>query len=269
MTDCFTPELVLSSTPAPGVRLLRFNRPEKRNALSQPLIRAFLSELRNASADKDIFSIIITGIGPFFCAGADLNDIANLDEAGARATRYLEDLCAGFASVTKPIIAAVNGPASDFIVSAKSAYFVLPETTIGLIPGAGGTQRLTVAIGKYKVGFFNGRPCAVDARRANHFGQAMCSILLAQPMTADEAMAASLVVSVVSPDTLTQYCLEMASKFTAGNRQAIAYAKQAICRADDLCRDDAFERNLYYSTFGTDEKRRGVDDFLAARRKKA
>ncbi|EGX96988.1 enoyl-CoA hydratase/isomerase family protein [Cordyceps militaris CM01] len=248
MTESSTADVVLSSTPAPGVRLLQLNRPEKRNALSQLLIRSLLSELSKASADDAIFSIILTGNGPFFCAGADLNDIAPLDEAGARACRYLEDLCAGFAAVKKPIIAAVNGPASDLILAAQPAYFVLPETKIGLIPGAGGTQRLTAAIGKYK---------------------AMRSILLAEPMTAEEAMAASLVASVVSPDTLTQHAFEMASKFTADNRQAVAFAKQAICRADDLCRDDAFERNLYYTAFGTNEKRRGVDDFLTARRKKA
>ncbi|KAM3508808.1 hypothetical protein MY11210_006594 [Beauveria gryllotalpidicola] len=287
MADSSISDLVLSSTPAPGLRLLRFNRPEKRNALSQSLISSLLSELRLASADTSIFSIILTGNGPFFCAGADLNDIAALDEAGARASRYLQDLCAGFASFKKPIIAAVNGPAlgggfeiclmrrfhrgqsigrpedlshqgrarffadrfqSDLIISAQSAYFVLPETKIGLIPGAGGTQRLTAAIGKYR---------------------AMRSILLAQPMSAQEAMTAGLVTDVVGPDTLIQRCVEMASTFTAENRQTIAFAKEAICRADDLCRDDRFERHLYYTAFGTDEKKAGVDNFLAARRNKA
>ncbi|EJP66005.1 putative enoyl-CoA hydratase, mitochondrial [Beauveria bassiana] len=290
MADSSISDLVLSSTPAPGVRLLRLNRPEKRNALSQSLISSLLSELRLASGDTSIFSIILTGNGPFFCAGADLNDIAALDEAGARASRYLQDLCAGFASVKKPIIAAVNGPAlgggfeislmrrfhrgqsiggllaapktcltrpwkisadrfqSDLIISAQPAYFVLPETKIGLIPGAGGTQRLTAAIGKYR---------------------AMRSILLAQPMSAQEAMAAGLVTDVVGPDTLIQRCVEIASTFTAENRQTIAFAKEAICRADDLCRDDRFERDLYYTAFGTDEKKCGVDNFLAARKKKA
>ncbi|KAM3526680.1 hypothetical protein MY4038_006723 [Beauveria bassiana] len=290
MADSSISDLVLSSTPAPGVRLLRLNRPEKRNALSQSLISSLLSELRLASGDTSIFSIILTGNGPFFCAGADLNDIAALDEAGARASRYLQDLCAGFASVKKPIIAAVNGPAlgggfeislmrrfhrgqsiggllaapktcltrpwktsadrfqSDLIISAQPAYLVLPETKIGLIPGAGGTQRLTAAIGKYR---------------------AMRSILLAHPMSAQEAMAAGLVTDVVGPDTLIQRCVEIASTFTAENRQTIAFAKEAICRADDLCRDDRFERDLYYTAFGTDEKKCGVDNFLAARKKKA
>ncbi|KAM3439472.1 hypothetical protein MY1884_007231 [Beauveria asiatica] len=289
MTDSSISDLVPSSTPAPGVRLLRLNRPDKRNALSQSLISSLLSELRLASGDTSIFSIILTGNGPFFCAGADLNDIAALDEAGARASQYLQDLCAGFASVKKPIIAAVNGPAlgggfeislmrrfhrrqsiggllavpktcltspwkisadrfqSDLIISAQPAYFVLPETKIGLIPGAGGTQRLTAAIGKYR---------------------AMRSILLAQPMSAQEAMAAGLVTDVVAPDTLIQRCIEIASTFTAQNRQTIALAKEAICRADDLCRDDRFEQHLYYTAFGTDEKKRAVDNFLAARKKK-
>ncbi|KAJ6786609.1 hypothetical protein PWT90_08197 [Aphanocladium album] len=260
MAACSTSHLVVPSTPASGVRLLSLNRPEKRNALSQDVIRCLLAELRNASSDPEIFSIILTGNGPFFCeqAGADLNDIAALDEAGARASRYLEDLCNGFTSVNKPIIAAVNGPAlgggfeialmSDIIVAAQPAYFVLPETKIGLIPGAGGTQRLTAAIGKYR---------------------AMSSILLAQPMSSDEAKTAGLVANVVGLDALIQNCVDIASKFTADNKQTIAFAKQAVCRADDLCRDDRFERDLYYTAFGTTEKKRGVDDFLAARRKKA
>ncbi|KAJ3499284.1 hypothetical protein NLG97_g439 [Lecanicillium saksenae] len=258
MATCSTSALVVPSTPAPGIRLLSLNRPEKRNALSQDVIRCLLTELQNASADPEVFSIILTGNGPFFCAGADLNDIAGLDEAGARASRYLEDLCNGFKSVNKPIVAAVNGPAlgggfeialmSDIIIAAQPAYFVLPETKIGLIPGAGGTQRLTAAIGKYR---------------------AMSCILLAQPMTSEEAQTAGLVANVVGPDALIQTCVDMASRFTADNKQTIAFAKRAVCRADDLCRDDRFERDLYYTAFGTAEKKRGVDDFLAARRKKA
>ncbi|KAJ2978375.1 hypothetical protein NQ176_g3848 [Zarea fungicola] len=252
MTVQSTSSLVVTSTPANGVRLISLNRPDKRNALSEPLIRSLLSELSAASSDPEVFSIILTGNGPFFCAGADLNDIAPLDEAGARACRYLEDLCNGFLSVTKPIIAAVNGPAlgggfelalmSDFIMSSDSAYFVLPETKIGLIPGAGGTQRLTAA--------------------------ALKCILLAQPMTPGEAKDAGLVCDVVSPEALIQSCLDIARTFTAENRQSIGFAKKAICRADALCRDDLFERDLYYTSFGTAEKKRGVDDFLAARRKR-
>lgn len=111
----------------------------------------------------------------------------------------------------------------------------------------------------------------------------MNCILLAQPLTADEAKTAGLVASVVSHDALVQHCVEIASKFTADNKQTIAFAKQAVCRgasisrcdntklttrtADDLGRDDRFERDLYYTAFGTAEKRRGVDDFLARRKK--
>ncbi len=129
-------DLVTTSTPAEGVWLITLNRPEKRNALSQRLIRQFLQALSDGSADPAIHAIVITGQGEFFCgtywrrstsptyrhtvlgadgshrtAGADLNDIALLDATKAREIRYLEDLCRGMADVDKPVIAAVNGPA--------------------------------------------------------------------------------------------------------------------------------------------------------------
>ncbi|KAK8922770.1 2,3-dehydroadipyl-CoA hydratase [Metarhizium anisopliae] len=143
--------LVQATSPAQGVRLITFTRPEKRNALSRQLLDEFLVELEAASTDPAVKAIVITGTGTFFSAGADLKDIADLDSAGARSCRYLENLCVGMAAVRKPLIAAVNGPACDLIFAAKSAYFALPETKRGLIPGAGGTQRLTAAVGKFRV----------------------------------------------------------------------------------------------------------------------
>ncbi|KFG84558.1 enoyl-CoA hydratase/isomerase family protein [Metarhizium anisopliae] len=103
--------LVQATSPAQGVRLITFTRPEKRNALSRQLLDEFLVELEAASTDPAVKAIVITGTGTFFSAGADLKDIADLDSAGARSCRYLENLCVGMTAVRKPLIAAVNGPA--------------------------------------------------------------------------------------------------------------------------------------------------------------
>ncbi|RCI07359.1 hypothetical protein L249_8373 [Ophiocordyceps polyrhachis-furcata BCC 54312] len=172
-------DLVEATSPRDGVRVVSLNRPSKRNALSGPLMAEFLACLAQASQDADVKVIVVTGNGPFFCAGADLVDIAALDSAGARSCRYLEDLCHGMEAVRKPLVAAVNGPAlgggfelalmvmfllsfgrkgelsfswqCDVMLASTTAYFALPETQRGLIPGAGGTQRLTAAVGKFRV----------------------------------------------------------------------------------------------------------------------
>ncbi|PFH55602.1 hypothetical protein XA68_17959 [Ophiocordyceps unilateralis] len=103
--------LVEATSPRDGVRVVSLNRPSKRNALSGPLMVEFLACLVQASRDPSVKIIVVTGNGPFFCAGADLVDIAALDSAGARSCRYLEDLCHGMEAVRKPLVAAVNGPA--------------------------------------------------------------------------------------------------------------------------------------------------------------
>ncbi|KAG6121345.1 hypothetical protein E4U13_004872 [Claviceps humidiphila] len=249
-----TPSLIRVSSPAEGITLITLNRPEKRNAMSQELIGEFLRKLKTASCDSTVKVIVITGNGTFFSAGADLKDIAELDAAGARACRYLEDLCLGMSAVRKPLLAAVNGPAlgggfelalmCDLIMASKSAYFALPETKRGLIPGAGGTQRLTAAVGKFR---------------------AMRTILMGKPITSEEAMSMGLVCDLMEDCDMLPQTIATAKTLTEHGSVALQLAKEAVCRADNLCRDDMFERNLYYTTFGTEEKRRGVDEFLAKR----
>ncbi|KAG6031731.1 hypothetical protein E4U41_007462 [Claviceps citrina] len=246
--------LVDVASPAEGVMVVTLNRPEKRNAMSQELIDNFLRELNKASRDSAIKVIVLTGNGAFFSAGADLKDIAGLDANGARSCRYLEDLCLGMSAVRKPLLAAVNGPAlgggfelalmCDLIMASKSAYFALPETGRGLIPGAGGTQRLTAAVGKFR---------------------AMRTILTGRPITSEEALSWGLVCDLMEDGDVLQQTIAIARALTEHGSEALQLAKEAVCRADSLCRDDLFERNLYYTTFGTEEKRKGVDEFLAKR----
>ncbi|CAH0026097.1 unnamed protein product [Clonostachys rhizophaga] len=249
-----TETLVNASTPVDGVRVLALNRPSKRNALSQELIGLLLEHLTAASSDKSVRAIVITGSSTFFCAGADIKEISNLDGEEARRVRYLEDLCLGLRSVRKPLLAAVEGMAlgggfevalmCDLIFASSASQFGLPEVSIGLLPGAGGTQRLTSAVGKFK---------------------AMQMILLGTPITASDAMSAGLVAQVVEPGTVLETAVQTASKLAGMSTSAISLAKEAICRADDLGRDDEFERSLYYYAIGTKDKREGVGAFLEKR----
>ncbi|KAH7153961.1 ClpP/crotonase-like domain-containing protein [Fusarium sp. MPI-SDFR-AT-0072] len=268
-------QLVLASTPADGVRVLALNRPSKRNALSQELITVFLEQLNTASRDDGVRVIVITGSSSFFCgtvpwptipismrestrhrAGADIGEISRLDAEDARGCRYLADLCSGMQAVRKPLIAAVEGMAlgggfelalmCDLIFSADGSRFGLPEVKIGLIPGAGGTQRLTNAVGKYK---------------------AMQMILLGQPISAEEARSLGLVAQLYESGNVLEHVVkDHASTLAALSPTALGLAKEAICRSDDLGADHEFERSLYYFAFGTGDKQEGVKAFLEKRK---
>ncbi|KAH6605345.1 ClpP/crotonase [Trichoderma cornu-damae] len=245
-------KLIQASSPVGGVRVITFNRPQKRNALSTELLAEFLAELSTASKDVTVKVIVLTGAGGFFSSGADLRDIAALDAAGARSCRYLEGLCSGMAAVRKPLLAAVEGPAlgggfevalmCDMIFASQTrTYFALPEVKRGLIPGAGGTQRLTAAFGKFK---------------------AMQTILLGKPITAEQGLSYGLVCEVFEDGAVLENTVKVAAGLAANASEAMQLAKEAICRADSLGRDDEFERTLYYITMGTEEKIRGVNGFL-------
>ncbi|KAM0426452.1 hypothetical protein ACHAPT_008143 [Fusarium lateritium] len=235
-------ELVIASTPVDGVRVLAFNRPTKRNALSQQLITVFLEQLQEASRDRGVRVIVVTGSKSFFCAGADISEISTLDAEAARGRRYLEDLCTGMRSVRKPVIAAVEGMAlgggfevalmCDLIFAARDSRFGLPEVTIGLIPGAGGTQRLTNAVGKFKVCwhciFLAGKEAAAEPDVPF---QAMQMILLGRPISADEARSAGLIADVYDSGSVLHNVLETAAASLASlSPTALSLAKEAICR---------------------------------------
>ncbi|OJJ05056.1 hypothetical protein ASPVEDRAFT_893193 [Aspergillus versicolor CBS 583.65] len=247
-------DLVISTTPQPGTRVCTLNRPPKRNALSQDLIDQLLRQLQLASADPEVRSIIITGAGGFFSAGADIKEISHLDAEDARRVRYLQDLCDGLRNVRKPVIAAVEGKAlgggfelalmADFIVATPDSQFGLPEVSIGLIPGAGGTQRLTSALGKYR---------------------AMNVILLGELLSGSEAHNVGLVSHLAEAGKAGERALEVAAKLASRSPTAIQLAKEAISTADQLGQDEPFERSLYYMSFGTKDKKEGVSAFLEKR----
>ncbi|PKS13189.1 hypothetical protein jhhlp_000534 [Lomentospora prolificans] len=249
-----TPNLVVVSAPTAKIRVLTLNRPQKRNALSQALIQELLDELSKASKDPDVRAVVLTGGDTFFSAGADIGEIAALDGESARKCRYLENLCHGIASVQIPILAAVEGIAlgggfelalmCDMIIASNTATFGFPEVKIGLIPGAGGTQRLTNVVGKYR---------------------AMEMILLGNSIGAEEASKLGLVSRLVPANSVLKNAIDVAKLLAEQSPSAVLLAKEAICRADELGRDDRFERSLYYAAFGTQDKIEGTSSFLEKR----
>src|SRR5690625_4534196 len=178
---------VLSERPTPGVVLLRINRPEARNALNMQVRRQLSEEFLRLNGDDAVRAVVLTGDDKAFAAGADLKEFAELT-AVEQMQRQTHRLFASIAACPKPVIAAVNGFAlgggcelamhADIIVAGENARFGQPEVRVGLMPGAGGTQRLTRAVGKFR---------------------AMKLVLLGEPITGAEATQMGLASEAV-PD---------------------------------------------------------------------
>lgn len=240
-----------------AVGIIRLNRPQALNALSSDLIRELGSALEAFEADDTVGAIILTGGDKAFAAGADIKEMAEKTFAQA----YLEDfITRGWervASCRKPVIAAVSGYAlgggnelammCDIIIAADTAKFGQPEVTIGTIPGAGGTQRLTRAVGRAK---------------------AMDLILTGRLMDAAEAERAGLVSRVVPAALLEEEALKAAAKITELSRPAVLMAKEAVNRAQEttLAEGIRFERRLFHATFATEDQKEGMEAFIEKRK---
>lgn len=256
-----TPEPpVLVEFPVPGhdgVALVTLNRPEARNALSFALMEALGAVLDTLDADPACRAIVITGAGDrAFAAGADLRDLA----AQTPASWAARDALVGWDRVGQlatPAIAAVRGfalgggcelaMACDLIVAGDDAQFGQPELSVGVIPGAGGTQRLTRAIGKAK---------------------AMDLILTGRRIDAAEAERGGLVARVVPAAETVETALAVASAIAAQPPLAVAAAKDAIRAAGELPLSEglAYERRAFHALFGTEDQREGMAAFLEKRR---
>jgi enoyl-CoA hydratase len=239
-----------------GVLRLRLNRPQALNALSNQLIAELGEALADAEADPGIGAIILTGSDKAFAAGADIKEMRDKTFASA----YVEDFITnGWEAVSrcrKPIIAAVSGFAlgggnevammCDIILADETARFGQPEITLGIIPGAGGTQRLTRAVGKAK---------------------AMELILTGRMMSAEEALAAGLVSRVVEAAGLQDEALKVARKIAGFSRPAVLMAKEAVNAAfnSTLASGIQLERRLFHATFATDDQKEGMDAFIEKR----
>ncbi|PSN65396.1 enoyl-CoA hydratase [Corynespora cassiicola Philippines] len=257
-SDMVKPTNVVLSIGEAGVAVLTLNRPHKRNALSQDLINELTGALRDLNQDPKVRSLVLTSVGQSpFCAGADLNDLAQLTTAEAHRTGWLKDVEGAFSSFRKPLIAAVRGFAfgggfeialmCDMIFASEGARFGFPEIKLGTIPGAGGTQRLAKALGKHKT---------------------MELVLTGMPTTASYLERAGIVNRECSADEdVVDVALGVAETVAAFSAPAIGLAKQAVAAAETTTLNAGLdiERALYYSSFSLGDCQEGIVAFLEKR----
>jgi enoyl-CoA hydratase/carnithine racemase len=237
------------------VGILTLNRPKALNALNTAIIDELCAEVAKMEANPEIGAMIITGEGKAFAAGADIKMMSGMGFSEVfkmnlfSATEIMKTL-------QTPTIAAVNGFAfgggcelamlCDMIIASDKAMFGQPEIKIGTIPGMGGTQRLTHAIGKSK---------------------AMEWVLTGDQYTAEEAERAGLVSRVVPADKLMEKSLEIANKIAANSKVTVALAKQAVDQSFEvgLASGLLYEKRAFQSTFATKDQKEGMSAFAEKR----
>lgn len=250
------PEGLIVSGPEAGVLEIRLNRPEARNALSTPVLRGIVAVLERAETDDDVRCVVLTGGEAVFAAGADLAEMASKDMQ-AVLVEVRPQLFAAIGRFPKPVVGAVCGYAlgggcelvmhADIIVAGESAQFGQPEINLGIIPGAGGTQRLTRAVGK---------------------SLAMKMVLSGEFITAREALAAGLVAEVTPDETCIGRAHELAKKIAGKAPLAVRLAKDAVLQAFEtpLSAGMVVERRNFVVLAGTDDRNEGVKAFLEKRK---
>ncbi|WP_199634763.1 2,3-dehydroadipyl-CoA hydratase PaaF [Serratia sp. PAMC26656] len=234
---------------------LTLHRPEARNALSTPCLEQLVYRLEQADADAGVGAVVIAGAARFFAAGADLRELQQQDLPATLADRR-PLLWQRLAQFSKPLLAAVNGYAlgagcelalaCDLIICGESARFGLPEITLGLIPGAGGTQRLIRCVGK---------------------SLACQMVLTGEAINATRALHAGL-VSEVCVDALTlERTQQIAERISLQAPLALRAAKQALKQAEEvgLSQGLAFERQQFVALATTDDRHEGIAAFFEKR----
>lgn len=239
-----------------GIAVITLNRPAVLNALNQATMDELVRALEELERDPEIRCVVLTGAGRAFAAGADIKEMA-----GATAPEML----AGYRfqqwerirKITLPVIAAVNGLAlgggcelsmlCDMIVAAETAQFGQPEINLGIMPGAGGTQRLTRAIGK---------------------ARAMEMVLTGRTISARQAEALGLVTRVVPAEAVLDEALALAREIAAKPPVAVRLAKEAVLKAFDTTLEAGldYERKAFYLLFATDDRTEGISAFLEKRK---
>ena len=237
--------------------LITLNRPQQLNALNDRLMDELGHALQAFERDAGVGCIVLTGSEKAFAAGADIAAMADYSYMDAYLGNYISRNWEALKNVRKPVIAAVAGfalgggcelaLACDFIIAADTAKFGQPEIKLGIVPGAGGTQRLPRAVGKAK---------------------AMDMILTARLMDATEAERAGLVSRVVAADKLLDEAFAAAAVICGFGLPSVMMAKECVNRAYEspLAEGVQFERRAFHSLFGTEDQKEGMAAFLAKRK---
>ena len=248
-------EHIIVDRPADGVGCVRLNRPKALNALSSPLMDEVNSAMLAFNADQSIGAMILTGDDRAFAAGADIKEMDGMTPIDMLTTVSLIERF-NIEKLSKPLIAAVSGyalgggceiaMACDMIVASETAVFGQPEINLGIIPGAGGTQRLTRAVGK---------------------ALAMEIMLTDRKLGAEEALHYGLVNRVAPLDEYMDVAISIAQKVSRSSQVAIRLTKDAVNKAYEMTLEEAlaYERRNFLVAFGSEDKVEGMRAFIEKR----
>lgn len=238
------------------VGIITLNRPGARNALNNQLMDELAAALDEFEADDDIGCIVITGSSKAFAAGADIKEMQELDYMSAYRQAFITRNWERVSTCRKPVIAAVAGYAlgggcelammCDFIIAAENAKFGQPEINLGVMPGAGGTQRLTRFVGKSK---------------------AMEMCLTGRMMNAEEAERSGLVSRVVPSDAVVEEAVKAGKSIAQKSAPVVMLTKECVNTAYEtmLAQGVQFERRLFHSMFATEDQKEGMEAFIEKR----
>ncbi len=238
------------------VGLIRFNRPKALNALNETLLHELMDALETFDTDDGIGAMVITGSDKAFAAGADIKQMSEASLVEMLKSDFIPTFDR-IRAIQKPIIAAVSGwalgggcelaMACDMVVASEKAKFGQPEINLGVIPGAGGTQRLTLAVGK---------------------AIAMEMVLNNRTLSASEALSYGLVNRVAPVETYLDGALQLAAEIAARAPLAVQFGKAAVNKTYELSLSEGLEaeRSAFYTLFATDDQKEGMAAFIEKRK---
>jgi len=237
--------------------LITINRPDAMNALNTRMVTELISALEEFERDDDVRCVVITGSERAFSAGADIKEMAEMTAVQMAMTGHFFPLWDKVGRFPKPIVAALSGfvlggglelaMSCDVLIASETTQLGQPEIDIGVMPGGGGTQRLTRAVGKYK---------------------AMEMILTAKRIGAEEAKALGLVSRVVPKEAYLTEAKKVANEIASKSPVAVRQAKMAVNKAFEMGLSEGldFERELFYLLFSSEDKTEGMKAFMEKRK---